>query len=188
MAATGRVPRHRRGRLPQGGQAGLDHVRPVQDAVPEGARPEPEIDQLREGQPGQAGEERFGGRVGPHERQRLADHPRRVWLMAAQHLVQHRADRLEGLRAQLVDGKAGGKPAAARRTFRSGRGRPRASPSRKTRSVPGRDRPVSINDRCRAVVPAAMARSSWDIRRMARHWRRWRPNGLTRGGIPSASS
>ena len=35
--------------VPQRDQAGLNHVRPVQDTVPEHARPEPEVDELPRG-------------------------------------------------------------------------------------------------------------------------------------------
>ncbi len=54
-------------------------------------------------------------------------------------------------------GKLGAKPAATNNAFRFRMERSSACPKRNTIFLPGRDRPVSIKDRCREVVPATIA-------------------------------
>jgi len=78
--------------VPQRGQAGLNHVRPVHYLVLEWAGPVPQVDQLVGGKLGQPGEQCLGAGVGAQERKRLADYPRRVWLVAAQHCLKHPVD------------------------------------------------------------------------------------------------
>jgi hypothetical protein len=91
--------------------------------------------------------------------------------VAGQHLVQDPVDRFQGARTELVCGKDRGQASRCQQVLRSGSGTVSASAIRRIRSVRGRDLPVSTKDRCRGVVPAATAGSSWDIRRMARQRR-----------------
>ena len=57
------------------------------------------------GVPGLAGEEKLSASVGADDRKWLADDPRRIGFMAAQHLLQYPVDRFQGVRTEFVRGK-----------------------------------------------------------------------------------
>jgi hypothetical protein len=75
-------------------------------------------------------------------------------------------------------GYDGGSPAEWRRAFRSRIGTSSAAARRRTRSRPGRERPVSRNDTWRGDVPAYSARSSCKTPERRRKFRTGWPNGL----------